>query len=102
MVSSPIVTPAATMTNTAMAASAHRLTAVAVIQPDRNVAPRSELTALIDTGIGCYATAVPGLAAAPHRSGSQIIHGQFACWYLSSSCARSFTVSAGDQYPLYG
>ena len=38
----------------------------------------------------------------PERSGSQIIHGQFPRWYISSSWARSFTVSAGDQYPLYG
>ncbi len=36
-------------------------------------------------------------AGSPDRSGSQIIHGQSARWYRSSSCARSFTVSAGDQ-----
>ena len=39
---------------------------------------------------------------APERSGSQTIHGQLPRWYISSSWARSFTVSAGDQYPLYG
>jgi hypothetical protein len=36
----------------------------------------------------------------PERSGSQIIQGQFPRWYISSSRERSFTVSAGDQYPL--
>ncbi len=41
-------------------------------------------------------------AAVPERSGSQIIQGQFPRSYISSSWARSFTVSAGDQYPLYG
>ena len=35
--------------------------------------------------------------SAPERSGSQIIHGQFPRWYISSSWARSLTVSAGDQ-----
>ena len=40
--------------------------------------------------------------AAPARSGSQTIQGQSPWWYISSSRARSFTVSAGDQYPLYG
>ena len=34
---------------------------------------------------------------APERSGSQIIHGQLPRWYISSSWARSLTVSAGDQ-----
>ena len=33
----------------------------------------------------------------PDRSGSHTIQGQFPRWYISSSCARSFTVSAGDQ-----
>ena len=35
--------------------------------------------------------------ARPDRSGSQIIQGQLPRWYISSSCARSLTVSAGDQ-----
>ena len=34
---------------------------------------------------------------APDRSGSHIIQGQSPRWYISSSCARSLTVSAGDQ-----
>jgi len=34
--------------------------------------------------------------AAPDRSGSQSIHGQFPRWYISSSWARSLTVSAGE------
>ena len=38
----------------------------------------------------------------PDRSSSQIIQGHVPLWYISSSCTRSFTVSAGDQYPLYG
>ena len=41
-------------------------------------------------------------AACPERSGSQTIHGQYPRWYISSIWARSLTVSAGDQYPLYG
>ena len=51
---------------------------------------------------GSMAAALDGPAstgplAAPERSGSQIIQGQCPRWYISSSWARSFTVSAGDQ-----
>ena len=56
-------------------------------------------------GMGGYANAglgLPASGARPDRSLSQIIQGQFPWWYISSSRARSFTVSAGDQYPLYG
>ena len=41
--------------------------------------------------------ALPDSGRAADRSGSQIIHGQLPRWYISSSCARSLTVSAGDQ-----
>ena len=54
-----------------------------------------------------YATTAPGPAAptaptaavfpAPERSGSHTIQGQLPWWYISSSWARSFTVSAGVQ-----
>ena len=39
----------------------------------------------------------PAFLAAPERSGSQTIHGHCPRWYISSSWARSLTVSAGDQ-----
>src|SRR5215475_14113436 len=54
---------------------------------------------LLPSGAGNVASAG---GVMPDRSGSQIIQGQVPRWYISSSCARSFTVSAGDQYPLYG
>jgi polysaccharide pyruvyl transferase WcaK-like protein len=47
-------------------------------------------------------TAADIASACPERSGSQTIHGQYPRWYISSIWARSLTVSAGDQYPLYG
>ena len=39
----------------------------------------------------------PAFLAAPERSGSHTIHGHCPRWYISSSWARSLTVSAGDQ-----